>query len=257
MMAGILRHEAAMILRRKGVWVAYGALYAFYGGLLLASGGTNRAPMTDAASAWQGAGMYAFQFNMFMVLVAGIVAADTLERDVRTGVSELQRSTPMGHAAYLTGKYLGAVTALLIPYLLWVTLFGAAVVGLGRAPIAFVPALLMGFVALGIPAYAFVVAFSLACPLVMPVRVYQILFTGYWFWGNYLSPKVLPTLNGTLVTPSGIHMMRRFFGGGRLATSLGPASPLDAWLNLALLGLCVAAVFLLLHRYLTWRERQA
>ena len=40
----------------------------------------------------------------------------------------------------------------------------------------------------------FVVAFALACPVVMPPAVFQILFVGYWFWGNYMSPDIVPTL---------------------------------------------------------------
>lgn len=257
MTVGILRHEAAMILRRKGVWIAYLALYLFYGGVLFASSRSAKSLPVAPGGVLQAAGMYAFQFNMFMVLVAGIVAADVLERDWRNGVDELHRSTPMSHAAYLVGKYLGAVAALLVPYLVWIVVCGVWLVAKGAAPPAFIPALLAAFAALAIPAYAFVIAFSLACPLVMPVRVYQILFTGYWFWGNYLNPKIFPTLNGTLVTPGGLFMLRGYFGGGRLGASLGRSGPLDAWLNLGVLALSIGLVFVLLDRYLTRRERQA
>jgi hypothetical protein len=40
-------------------------------------------------------------------------------------------------------------------------------------------------------------AFSLACPLVIPLRICQVLFTGYWFWGKLISPKVFPTISDT------------------------------------------------------------
>jgi hypothetical protein len=51
--------------------------------------------------------------------------------------------------------------------------------------------------------------------------VYQVLFTGYWFWGNFLNPAALPTLNGTVLTPSGAFAAYAFFGaslGNRNAT---------------------------------------
>jgi len=38
--------------------------------------------------------------------------------------------------------------------------------------------LLVTFLAINVPAYAFLTAFSPACPLVMPLRVHQVLFAG-------------------------------------------------------------------------------
>ncbi len=35
------------------------------------------------------------------------------------------------------------------------------------------------------------------------VPIYQFLFVGYWFWGNILSPRVLPTLTDTWLNPIG------------------------------------------------------
>jgi hypothetical protein len=65
-----------------------------------------------------------------------------------------------------------------------------------------------------VPAMAFVTAFSLACPMVMPVRVYQVLFTGYWFWGNFLSASVFPTISETILNASGTYALQGFFGSG-------------------------------------------
>jgi len=135
--------------------------------------------------------------------------------------------------------------------------FGAAMVGLRLAPPAFLPWLVAAFAAIAIPAHAFVVALSMAGPLIAPLRVYQILFTGYWFWGNYLSPKAFPTLNGTLVTPSGVFAFQAFFGGFPWAKRAEQHTPAEAWMNLAALGLCVAGVIALAERYLAWRARRA
>ena len=59
-----------------------------------------------------------------------------------------------------------------------------------------------------------------------------------------------PTLNGTLLTPSGIFAMQAFFGARQY-------TPADAILNLAVLGLCIAAVLLLLERFLQREGRRA
>jgi ABC-2 type transport system permease protein len=80
-------------------------------------------------------------------------------------------------------------------------------------PVAFLGYTWLAFLSISVPAYAFITAFSLACPVLMPVRVYQVLFTGYWFWGNFLNPEAIPTLNGTLLTAGGSYAMEGFFGG--------------------------------------------
>ena len=105
--------------------------------------------------------------------------------------------------------------------------------------------------------FAFVVAFSLACPAIMPLRVYQILFTGYWFWGNFLSPQVFPTISGTLLNASGVYAQQGFFSGtlGQWRDRLYTAS--EAWLNILVLGLCAAAVLFTLDRYLVRQSRRA
>ena len=64
----------------------------------------------------------------------------------------------------------------------------------------------------------------------MPLSIYQILFTGYWFWANFIPPKLFPTLNGTLLTPSGMFAQQVFFDGQASYT------PADAVANLAETG---------------------
>ena len=109
------------------------------------------------------------------------------------------------------------------------------------------------------PAFAFVVAFSLSCPMVMPPSIYQILFTGYWFWANFIPPKLFPTLNGTLLTPSGMFAQQGFFGGPVSKALEGAArySAADAVANLSVLGLCGAAALVLLDLYLGRVARRA
>jgi ABC-type glycerol-3-phosphate transport system permease component len=124
----------------------------------------------------------------------------------------------------------------------------------------FIGILLVAFLGMAVPAHAFVVAFSLACPLVMPVRVYQVLFTGYWFWGNYLNPSAFPTISDTLLVPSGKYVMEGFLGGFP-AGSVQNSGPLytatDAALNLTVLAGCIVIVLFVLDRYLRQQARRA
>ena len=189
--------------------------------------------------------------------MVGILSADRLQRDFRMGVRELQESTPLHLAEYTLGKYFGVLLASLTPVLIWLWLITGLFIAFGNAPIEFFFTMTLAFIAIMVPAFAFVTAFSLACPLIMPLRVYQILFTGYWFWGNYINPEMFPTLNGTLLTPSGMYSYQGFFGGFINSTEPLTYSASDAALNLIVLGLCIIAVMVVLNVYLQWQSRRA
>jgi hypothetical protein len=133
--------------------------------------------------------------------------------------------------------------------LVWLLLTGIAFVFLLGAPVQLIGVLLVAFLAMALPAHAFVIAFSLACPLVIPLRVYQVLFTGYWFWGNYLNPKAFSTISNTLLVPSGKYVLEWFSKGS-------PAAQV-AVLNLLVLTACTAAALPVLSGYLHWQRRRA
>jgi ABC-2 type transport system permease protein len=258
---GVLRHEIGMSLSRRGLWIAYGLLFLFYTVLLFAPpplGERVQGEVISEAQVWSVAGRFLVAINVFFPVVVGILSADRIERDRRLGLRELQDSTPLGRPAYLLAKYLAALASSLLPVFLWLMVIAIAMTLDGHAPIGFLYAVPVAFLAITVPAFAFVVAFSLACPLVMPLSVYQILFTGYWFWANFIPPKLFPTLNGTLVTPSGMFALEGFFGV-RVSALNGPLHyrAVDAVLNLAVLGACIAAVLLLLERYLARQARRA
>lgn len=249
---GLFRHEISMSLRRKGLWIAYGLLFLFHTVLLFSPpplGEWVKGEVISRREAWPVAGRFLVAVNVFFPVVAGILSADRMRRDVRLGLRELQESTPLSRPVYVLAKYLGVLTACLFPLFLWVMAIPAVMIAVGHATVDILLAVPAAFLAITVPAFAFVVAFSLACPMVMPPSVYQILFTGYWFWANFIPPKLFPTLNGTLLTPSGIFVLQAFFDG--------PAAPADAVLNLAVLGLCIAAVLLLLERFLERQARRA
>ena len=245
---GFTGYEYRMGVRRWGVWLA-----CALGGIVILSNfdpGSGRFAVDQTG--WQTAGDLAYVFNLLLPVVGGIAMADRLPRDWQYTMRELQRSTPLSRPAYVVGKYVGALLSVLTPvlavWLAWVAVFVAA-----GADVGFVGQAMVAFLAVVMPAYIFVGAFSIACPAVLPVRVYQVLFTGYWYWGNFFNPDFMPTLNGTYLTPSGAFAASGFFGsavrGGELTTSAA-----DAVLNLVVLAVCAAGALLALERYLAWRE---
>jgi ABC-type transport system involved in multi-copper enzyme maturation permease subunit len=252
---GLARYEYRMSIQRWVIWVILGLLFAFYSANAVMVDVKPGAQPWDVSDVelWQTAGLLAFSLNLLSPLVAGIALADRMQRDVRLGVDELLASTALTRRAYILGKYVGGLFSMLTPMFLMMTLMGLLTVLTG-APLVFFGRLLLGFLAINVPAFAFVAIFSLGFPLVMPVRVYQVLFTGYWFWGNFLNPKVFPTLSHTLLAPGGRYALEAFFG-----THFGAppgyegSSQLEALLNLAVLAACILAGMFLLDRYLAWR----
>ncbi len=251
-----------MSLRRKGLWIAYGLLFVFHTVLLFSPppiGEMVKGEVIARREVWQVAGRFLLACNVFFPVVAGILSADRVRRDFRLGVRELQESTPLSRHVYVLAKYLGSLASSLLPLFLWVMSIAVILTVVGRAHASMLYAVPVAFLAITVPAFAFVVAFSLACPMVMPLSIYQILFTGYWFWANFIPPKLFPTLNGTLLTPSGMFAQEGFFGGPVSKALQGAVqhTPADAVANLTVLGLCSAAILFLLDLYLGHRARRA
>jgi len=251
-MRGVILHELGMSLRRPGLWIAYALLFVFHMVVLFAPPplGEWTGESITPALVWPSAGRFLAALNVFFPLVAGILTADRVQRDLRLGMRELQESTPLSPAAYVLTKYAGVLLSVLLPLLVWAMGIAVLMAAIGHAPLAFVPATFVAFLAITVPAFAFVVAFSIACPLVLPLPVYQVLFTGYWFWANFIPPQLFPTLNGTLVTPSGMFV-------SALMKSPSEAAALDAALNLGVLAACTLAVLATLTAALARRARLA
>ncbi len=256
---GIVRHEFAMSTRRPGFWIAYVLLFLFYliTAITPATDGSNE--VLAPSQLWSEAGHTVFMFNIFLPLLAGILTADRMQRDFHTGVRELQRSAPFSIPAYILAKYLGNLASVLAPMLLIVLGVGASIIARGLAPLEFFWPLLVAFLSIAVPAHVFVVAFSLACPLVMPLRVYQVLFTGYWFWGNLLSPKAFPTISDTVLNAVGQYPLQAYFGVMVDSTHTVEAgfTPAGAVLNLVVLLACAAIALFVADRYLRCQERRA
>lgn len=252
---GVLGHEFSMSIRRKGLWIAYLIVFGFFISILASEGLDH---MYTDGTPWQEAGQTVYMFNMLTPIIGGILAADRMQRDYQLGVRELQASTPLSSSIYIWGKYIGVLLSLLLPIFLWVLGLSILSVAHGLIGPAMIGAVIVAFVTITIPSFAFVTAFSLACPLVMPLRVYQILFTGYWFWGNFLNNQVFPTISGTLLNASGVYAQQGFFSGTRsqvVGRPLHTAS--EAWLNILVLGVCAAVAIFVLGQYLARQSRRA
>lgn len=261
---GIARHEFNMSIRRPSIWVAYGLLFIFYAITVFAPSTDGSSDLDTIEKIWGVAGRLAFAYNWFMPLLAGILSADRMQRDTRSGLRELQSSSPLQSSIYVLSKYLGVLFSVLIPMFIWAMLIAVIIIITGHVSPTFIVPSFLAYFAITVPAYAFVVAFSLACPLVMPLRVYQVLFTGYWFWGNFLSANDFPTISSTLLNAAGIHSLRAFFDTGldfyliaKDATVTGLGLTTDAILNILVLAICIAAVLFTLNQYLRRQARQA
>ncbi len=258
---GIVRYEYSMSTRRWGMWVAFGLIFLLYvtRALLDASALGKLSPIADA-QLWAYAGRMAVNLNLFMPVVGGIVAADRIARDVRLGVTELQSSTPLSRWPFVLGKYVGVLLSLLTSQLLITLSLDIIMVLCGVSPMLLLYTLI-AFLVIVVPAHAFVAIFSLAFPLIMPLRVYQVLFTGYWLWGNYMDPQVFPTISNTLLTACGKYAYGGFFGGamgsGGVGYDAARYTPLDATLNLVVLAICIVAALIVLERYLAWKAHSA
>lgn len=256
---GITRHEFNMSIRRPGFWIAYILLSLFYMVLVFTPSGDGTSDIIPPEQIWSEAGHIIFMFNIFMPLLAGILAADRMQRDFSSGVNELQRSTPLSNSTYILSKYLGVLASVLTPFFIISMTIGVLVVIKGLAPVEFLGPLLLAFLTITIPAHAFVVAFSLACPLVMPLRVYQVLFTGYWFWGNLISPKAFPTISDTVLNAVGQYPLQAYFGMYTDSTHKVNTgfTPPEAVVNLLVLVACIAVALFAVDRYLRWRLNRA
>lgn len=247
---GALCYEFLMQIRRPALWLT------FLGFALLITRSVMDqldGPLftTMHLSALQLAASLTLLSNWLAPLGVGIFLADRLPRDRRTRVEELLNTLPGTLRMRVLSKYLGAMLASLIPaFLLYLLPLGFAVWLTGNFQL--IPLALLCYVVIVLPGMFFVAAFSVACPAVIWVPLYQFLFFGYWFWGNLLSPHAgLPTLSGTILTPIGSMISAGFFG-----IPFGYGSPpaiVGATSIVALLGLAILALVALYH-LLKWEQ---
>lgn len=253
----IIRYEFGMSIRRSSLWIAFGLICIFFllglnttkGDGLIEVFGT-RSILLDAAET-------VFIFNMLTPLLAGILASDRLQRDFHINLRELQVSSPTSIWRYIAGKYIGVLLSIFLVGLASTVVHGLVSVIIFKGNALFILAEIAVFTVMIGPAYAFVTAFSLVCPIFIPLRVYQILFTGYWCWGNFISSRLIPSISDTLLNASGMYALQGFFKSEISPVGYPVHSSFEAWINLLILGFCITAVLFSLDRYLLWQQKKA
>lgn len=245
---GAFRYEFRMQVTRPAMWLVQLGV-----GLMVGSRPWERGITRPA---FEAVGDWAMRLGIILPLGFGLMLADRLARDRRLRVSELLESQPSGGSSRLLGKYLGSVAASALPILLQY-LYGVAVIMAHwhAGPVLLLQSLLL-FAVILLPGLLFVAAFSLGCPTFMPVPLYQVLFVGYWFWGNALSPKTgIPTLTGTPLMPSGSYIATGIFGFAGSGAVQHATRPLG-FVSLALLVAGAAGALALTRRILHLQAEQ-
>lgn len=246
-LAGALWYEFLMQLRRKLVWIVF-LLFAPTVFLLTYSPWT---PWSEGLPVAHLVANWSLVVQFFHPIAFGILLADRLPRDERTGVQELLDTLPAPLGARFLGKYVGATLATLVPL---VAIYPAGIVYItaSQGDVRAVPLGIATFLTINLPGLLFVAAFSVSCPAVIWVPLYQFLFIGYWFWGNLIPAGFdIPTLTGTLLTPRGEYMANGLFGTQQTTVR---GTTLDAIASMGLLlGLAALALFAT-YCYLRWRQ---
>lgn len=250
---GALVYEFRMQIRRRAVWITMillillviMALRGFTGGYNTFLG-INELPLQTVIANWTDI------INAILPIGVGVLLADRLPRDRRMRVDELFTSMPGALSSRLVGKYIGSMLATLVP------MFAFYCTGIGYIffQVQQPQVLLLAvetFAAIVLPGILFISAFSIACPAILWVPLYQFLFVGYWFWGNWLGARTgIPTLSDTILTPAGTYISSGFFGD-----SIFPIQHATVWQGiesmLLLLGIA-AIVMIVLWSYLKWQQ---
>lgn len=254
-------YEFRMQLRRPVLWAVLAVACAFITYRMVSLGGDKGAAPTqllDWAIILRGAAHRSLLENFLLPLAFGILLADRLPRDRRLRTGELLDATPLTAAGRLWGKLLGAGAATALPifgYAIGMTAYFA--VTSGAPPV--VAAGLLTFLALTLPALAFVGAFAIACTELVWTPLFIVLFTGYWFWGNLVEPSVAPTLSCTPLSPVGGNVSAGLFGGsalyaGACTRPVTDPTALDALLSLVALGGTALLAMLGGQAVVAWRR---
>lgn len=249
---GSFNYEFRMQIRRPIIWIVLFLTALLVAGLLSRSAGLldlvmhlHNVPVLQSVVYWTNF------INYVLPIAAGILIADRLPRDRRVKVQELLITTPGSLTARLFGKYLGCTLATWLPICLLYCL-GIGFIFAQTGNLQVLPLALETFATIILPCMLFVGAFSIAIPAVLWVPLYQFLFLGYWFWGNLYSPKSIPTISATLLTPVGGYMSQGFFGVTMFP--VGHATALQGIESLLLLLILALLIMLVLNSYLSWQQ---
>ncbi|QBD83040.1 hypothetical protein EPA93_46595 [Ktedonosporobacter rubrisoli] len=255
---GAFNYEFRMQIRRAAVWITMTLIMLMFVGLI--SRGLFDYILSQMRT-MRVLTMLVFWTNLvnsLLPIVVGCLLADRLPRDRKYKVQELLQALPGSMGARITGKYIGGMLATLVPLFAFYWL-GVGYIIYQTNSIMAIPLALETFLIAAMPGIVFISAFSIACPAFLWVPVYQFLFVGYWFWGNWFRSPYIPSLSNTILTPVGGYISIGFFGKVGVFASTSPIA--DATLlqgiesMLLLIGIAVL-VMVVLCRLLKWQQER-
>ena len=246
----LIKYEFRMSINRPGLWIGFGLVFLLYASKIYSEGSS--ADISDL-EIWQMAGRIASNLNLFMPVIGGILAADRISRDFSLGVHELQQSTNLKRWNYILGKYFGVLFSYIAVQFLIFELLAMIKIIMG-VPAIIALYTIAAFLFITVPAFIFITIFSLTLPLLLNVRTYQIFFTGYWIWGNYLDPSVIPSISDSILNACGKYATEVIF-----KITIGRKLPIaptyaDLFLNWGVLLVFIIGVFILLDRIIKKRR---
>jgi ABC-2 type transport system permease protein len=245
----IFRYEYLMQIRRWGLWIS---LFVTVGLFLVLA--LRTLPNLDLLfpgyatnEVWKLPTILIEAFNLFTPIAAGILSADRFTRDRLLGTGELINSSLLSRLPLVLGKYAGSLLAIFTPPLILLVGALAYMAAYFHQPAIFLTAPVV-LLAVVVPSWLFVTAWSLIFPLVMPLRLYQVLFAGFWMWAVAVPPDRLPTINQSILSVQGLYARYLFFldQAGSFSYLRPPPTVGLAIANVALIvGLSVMALALM------------
>lgn len=250
----VFRYEYLMQIRRPGLWIS---LVLTTGVFFLLLFGDRQKALVLASQPWKLSTSLIEEFALFAPVAAGILAADRFSRDRVLGTGELVNSSLALKGPLVLGKYAGSVLAILTPPFILLVGELVAMVVYYQQPALFLTAPVV-LLAVVVPSWLFVVAWSLVFPLIMPLRLYQVLFAGFWMWAAAVPPNRLPTINFSILSVTGQYAHYALFLNDPTGSSYmrPPATVGWAIFNMGLVvGLSIAALALV-PVVLRWQEQK-